>query len=89
MKKLTGWAAIIAVPTSVTGWFGQNVAYAGSGQRWGLIASTVVITAPRSGPSCNAAVGAAGSRSGPIGQTPAAVTMPSVRKPATSPRSSP
>lgn len=28
MKKLTGWAAIIAVPTSVTGWFGQNVAYA-------------------------------------------------------------
>ena len=29
MKKLTGWAAIIAVPTAVTGWFGQNVAYPG------------------------------------------------------------
>jgi len=25
MKKLTGWAAIIAVPTAVTGYFGQNV----------------------------------------------------------------
>ncbi len=25
MKKLTGWAAIIAVPTAVTGWYGQNV----------------------------------------------------------------
>jgi magnesium transporter len=45
MKKLTGWAAIIAVPTAVTGWFGQNVAYPGFGQRSGLIASTVVITA--------------------------------------------
>jgi magnesium transporter len=44
MKKLTGWAAIIAVPTAVTGWFGQNVAYPGFGQRSGLVASTVVIT---------------------------------------------
>ncbi len=44
MKKLTGWAAIIAVPTAVTGWFGQNVAYPGFGQHSGLIASTVVIT---------------------------------------------
>jgi len=44
MKKLTGWAAIIAVPTAVTGWFGQNVAYPGFGQRSGLIASTMVIT---------------------------------------------
>ena len=45
MKKLTGWAAIIAVPTAVTGWFGQNVAYPGFGKSSGLIASTVVITA--------------------------------------------
>jgi magnesium transporter len=29
MKKLTGWAAIIAVPTLVTGWYGQNVPYPG------------------------------------------------------------
>jgi len=44
MKKLTGWAAIIAVPTAVTGWFGQNVAYPGFGRTSGLIASTIVIT---------------------------------------------
>jgi magnesium transporter len=43
MKKLTGWAAIIAVPTAVTGWFGQNVPYPGFGQPSGVIASTVVI----------------------------------------------
>jgi len=44
MKKLTGWAAIIAVPTAVTGWFGQNVAYPGFGRSSGLLASTLVIT---------------------------------------------
>ncbi len=43
MKKLTGWAAIIAVPTAVTGWFGQNVPYPGSDAVSGLIASTVSI----------------------------------------------
>jgi len=43
MKKLTGWAAIIAVPTAVTGWFGQNVPYPGFGKPSGLIAATVVI----------------------------------------------
>jgi len=32
MKKLTAWAAIFAVPTAVTGWFGQNVPYPGSQQ---------------------------------------------------------
>ncbi len=43
MKKLTGWAAIIAVPTAVTGWFGQNVPYPGFGKPSGLIATSVVI----------------------------------------------
>jgi magnesium transporter len=43
MKKLTGWAAIIAVPTAVTGWFGQNVAFPGFGRFSGLMASTIVI----------------------------------------------
>jgi len=43
MKKLTGWAAIIAVPTAVTGWFGQNVPYPGFGQPGGVLLSTVVI----------------------------------------------
>jgi magnesium transporter len=27
VKKVTGWAAIIAVPTAVTGFFGQNVEF--------------------------------------------------------------
>jgi magnesium transporter len=49
MKKLTGWAGIIAVPTAVTGWFGQNVAYPGFGNISGLIASTIVIVALASG----------------------------------------
>lgn len=43
MKKLTGWAAIIAVPTAVTGWFGQNVPYPGFARPAGLYASAFVI----------------------------------------------
>lgn len=34
MKKLNGWAAIIAVPTAVTGYFGQNVPYPGFAKEW-------------------------------------------------------
>ena len=44
MKKLTGWAAIIAVPTAITGFYGQNVPYPGFGEWSGFIASTGVIT---------------------------------------------
>lgn len=44
MKKLTGWAAIIAVPTAVTGWFGMNVRYPGIGTVAGFVASTGVIS---------------------------------------------
>lgn len=39
MKKVTSWAAIIAVPTLTTGWYGQNVPYPGSGETWGVFAS--------------------------------------------------
>jgi magnesium transporter len=39
MKKLTSWAAIVAVPTAVTGYFGQNVPYPGFGAHWGFWAS--------------------------------------------------
>jgi magnesium transporter len=42
MKKLTAWAAIIALPTAVTGFYGQNVPYPGSQQHWGFIVSTVL-----------------------------------------------
>jgi magnesium transporter len=43
MKKLTGWAAIIAVPTAVTGWYGMNVPYPGFDQPWGVLVSACVI----------------------------------------------
>lgn len=42
MKKLTGWAAIIAVPTLVTGWFGQNVPIPGTDQPAGVVASALI-----------------------------------------------
>ncbi len=45
MKKLTAWAAIIAVPTAVTGYFGQNVPYPGFQQEWGYFLSVAVILA--------------------------------------------
>jgi magnesium transporter len=43
MKKVTGWAAIIAVPTAITGFYGQNVPYPGFGQASGFWTSTVAI----------------------------------------------
>ena len=43
MKKLTGWAAIIAVPTAVTGWYGQNVPYPGYGSPTGMVTSVLII----------------------------------------------
>ena len=35
MKKVTSWAAIIAVPTLITGWYGMNVPYPGLGKALG------------------------------------------------------
>jgi magnesium transporter len=40
-KKVTGWAAIIAVPTFVTGFYGMNVPYAGFGKAWGVAAAVI------------------------------------------------
>ena len=42
-KKVTSWAAIIAVPTAITGFYGQNVPYPGFSRASGFYASTVVI----------------------------------------------
>ena len=42
MKQVTSWAAIIAVPTAVTGFYGQNVPYPGFGQHAGFWTSTVI-----------------------------------------------
>ena len=43
MKKVTSWAAIIAVPTAITGFYGQNLPYPGFAQTWGAWMSTVAI----------------------------------------------
>ena len=46
MKKLTSWAAIIAVPTAITGYFGQNVPFPGFGTTagfWGSLGFMVVL----------------------------------------------
>ncbi|MBO0894292.1 MAG: magnesium transporter CorA family protein, partial [Acidimicrobiales bacterium] len=43
MKKVTSWAAIIAVPTAITGWYGQNVPYPGFGKTSGVIATAALI----------------------------------------------
>ena len=44
-KKVTSWAAIIAVPTAVTGFYGQNLPYPGFSQESGFITSSVLIVA--------------------------------------------
>ena len=45
MKKVTSWAAIIAVPTAVTGFYGQNVPYPGFSTMVGFWTSTGIIVA--------------------------------------------
>ncbi|GII93699.1 magnesium transporter CorA family protein [Sinosporangium siamense] len=43
MKKITAWAAVIAVPTMITGFYGQNVPYPGFGASIGFWTSSSVI----------------------------------------------
>jgi magnesium transporter len=42
-KQVTSWAAIIAVPTAITGFYGQNVPYPGYNQPFGFYVSTIMI----------------------------------------------
>lgn len=43
MKKVTSWAAIIAVPTLITGYYGMNVPFPGSRQPLGVVVSAALI----------------------------------------------
>jgi Mg2+ and Co2+ transporter CorA len=43
MRRITAWVAIVAVPTAVTGFFGQNVPYPGFGTTSGFIASLLIM----------------------------------------------
>ena len=49
MKKVTSWAAIIAVPTLITGYYGMNIPYPGIGQHWAVEASAVLLVVCSSG----------------------------------------
>ncbi len=49
MRQLAAWAAIIAVPTAITGWFGQNVPYFGFNQPYGLWLSVSAADSGRMG----------------------------------------
>jgi magnesium transporter len=44
-KKVTSWAAIIAVPTAVTGFYGMNVPYPGFAHHAGFVTSVALIVA--------------------------------------------
>jgi magnesium transporter len=43
MKQVTSWAAIIAVPAAVTGFYGQNVPFPGYLKHGGFIESSLLI----------------------------------------------
>lgn len=45
MKKLAGWAAVIAVPTAVTGFYGMNVTYPQDGTPAGFVTATLILFA--------------------------------------------
>ena len=42
-KKVTSWAAIIAVPTFITGFYGMNVPYPGFSDHIGFLVATVIM----------------------------------------------
>jgi magnesium transporter len=48
-RKLAAWAAIIAVPTALTGYFGQNLPYPGYGKVWGFVYSSVLLVVAAGG----------------------------------------
>lgn len=43
MKKVTSWAAIIALPAAITGFYGQNLPYPGFNTVWGFWTSTILM----------------------------------------------
>ena len=49
MRGLTAWAAILAVTTAITGFYGQNVPYPGYGRHWGWITSLVLLVGATTG----------------------------------------
>ena len=48
-RKLAAWAAIIAVPTAITGYFGQNLPFPGYEKWWGFLISLGLIVVSAGG----------------------------------------
>ena len=48
-RKLAAWAAIIAVPTAITGYFGQNLPFWGFEKFWGFLLSLGMIVTTATG----------------------------------------
>ncbi len=44
MRSLTSGAAILAVTTAITGFYGQNVPYPGFGKQWGFYTSLLLLS---------------------------------------------
>ncbi|CAN5916021.1 hypothetical protein BH23ACT10_BH23ACT10_08160 [soil metagenome] len=42
MRKIAAWAAVIAVPTAITGFYGMNVPYPGFAATGGLVVAVVM-----------------------------------------------
>lgn len=49
IKKVTGWAAIVAVPTLITGYFGMNVPYPGFSNETGFALSVAAMVVAAAG----------------------------------------
>ena len=49
MKQVTSWAAIVAIPTLITGFYGMNVPYPGAGRTSGFVVSVVLMAALSAG----------------------------------------
>jgi len=43
VKKVSSWAAILAVPALITGYYGMNVPYPGSGELSGVVSATALM----------------------------------------------
>lgn len=43
VKKVSSWAAILAVPAFVTGFYGMNVPYPGFAQPWGVVTASLLM----------------------------------------------
>jgi magnesium transporter len=48
-RRVAGWAAIIAVPTAITGFYGQNIPFPGWQKTWGFWTSTALVVAMSGG----------------------------------------